>query len=122
MHLSENFTGLPEQTLMGIQVLGPNALLLCNVCEKEEKYKRPKMFAKGKTERKPTQSFEAGATYLKKSVQEIKSILNEKLSSRKLLPPSVQLLVNNEETKRNPLIDFLNRISIRGTDESEKKV
>ena len=116
LHIAENCTDLPELALKGIQAVGLNALLLCNEWVKEEQHQRLKMLAKGETERKPTQSFETEVAHLKKSVQEIKSILNEKASSRQLPPPPVKPLVEHQEPKRTAAIEVLNGIRIRGVE------
>ena len=69
IHLSEVCTGPLELAFKVIQVLGPNALLLCNDCVRKEQHPRLKMLAKGGTERKPTQSFETELSDLQRSVQ-----------------------------------------------------
>ena len=72
-------------------------------------------------ERMPPQNFETEVTDLIKLVQEIRSILNEKLSSRKFPRPSVQPLVKHEVPKWTAPIKEMNGIGIHGKPESEEK-
>ena len=120
MHLSEKRTGLRELALKGIQVLGSNALLLCNACLREEQNQRLKVLIKRGTERRRTPGFEREMTDLKKSIQEIIPILNGKCLQDTSLPAG-KTIVKHEEPKSTASIEKLNGIRIHEVPESKEK-
>ena len=115
----KKFSGLSELAPKRIRVLGPNVHLLCNDCVGEKQHQSVKMLAERNASR--SQNLETEVTDLKKSVPRIKSILNEKVSSRKFLPRPVQPLAKHEESKWTAPIEELNGIRNRGKPESKAK-